>query len=202
MTHTKFTITSIILCGISNLIEQALSLLIFPNTQIFDLFHGNLSNFPLLIAIFIKMVLSALIGGILGFVLFPFFYPPPQMKVDFSNNKENNLTSSNNENDNQLDRHIPKEILPTKPDQFSDDTVLKPDEAAVHNENIAKKEQFEEKLSSGTFEDPNVVVENPGQSLVENPATLFDPPNVELKKPQLDDESYGKKRYELGTPKP
>ena len=199
MTHTKFTITSIILCGISNLIEQALSLLIFPNTQIFDLFHGNLSNFPLLIAIFIKIVLSALIGGILGFVLFPFFYPPPQMKVDFSNNTDN---SSKTENDNKLDRHTSKEILPTKSNQFSDDTVLKPDEAAVHNENIAKKEEFEEKLSSGTFEDPNVVVENPGQSLVENPATLFDPPHVELKKPQLDDESFGKKRHELGVPKP
>ncbi len=200
MTQTKFTIVSIILCGLSNLIEQMLSFIVFPNPQISALFNGNLNNAPLLAAFFIKILLSGLIGGILGFMLYPLFYPSEKLKVDFSANP----SSEQNENkpeDN--DGTSTKEDTPPEASAEKGETrPLKPVEAAKHLENTETKKDFDEKLGSGTFEDPNVVVENPGQTLVDNPATLFDPPPNEIDKPQLDEESFGKKRYELGTPKP
>lgn len=200
MTHTKFTVISILLCSISNLIEQMLSLIIFPNPQISAFFNGHLNNAPFLAAFFIKILLSGLIGGILGFILFPLFYPHEKLKVDFSAN----MSSEQNENKTKnINDALTKEDTP--PDasvEKREVQPLKPVEAAKHLENTATKKEFDEKLSNGTFEDPNVVVENPGQTLVDNPATLFDPSPKELEKPQLDDESFGKKRYELGTPKP
>lgn len=200
MTHTKFTISSIILCGLSNLIEQVMSFIIFPNQQISALFNGNLTHSPLLIAIFIKVLLSGLIGGILGFIFFPLFYRSEKLKVDFSTNLPTEQYESKNENTN--DKSTKEQNSPDAAIDQQEAQPMTPLEAAKHLENVETKKEFEEKIGSGTFEDPNVVVENPGQTLVDNPATLFDPPPKELEKPQLDDESFGKKRYELGTPKP
>lgn len=201
MSHTKYIINCLIITSLTSFLVQILDILIFPQAHIIITFQSFLNNSSLIIVILISVLLSGLIGGILGFIFYPFFYTPDQMQVDFPANMQAQPQVINTDNVNKT--HSTDETSINTHDDSQEGVPLKPDEAALHNENIEKKDEFDEKLSSGTFEDPNVVVENPGQKLVDNPATLFNPvPNEDPKKPHMNDDDYARKLYALGVPKP
>lgn len=76
-------------------------------------------------------------------------------------------------------------------------------QAALLQEQNTVKKEFESKVTDATFEDPDVIVKNPGQKLTETPAALFSKyPYENPEKPQLDDESFSRKNLDRTPPRP
>lgn len=163
------------------------------------LFERNLAQLSVIL-ILVELFISSLIGGILGFILYPLVIKSE--KINFDQQSTLSKTSAAESEKITTDDSLLKESA----DNNQIDSTITPltsEEAAVINQKTEIKEEFEQKISSGTYEDPNVVVEKPGQTLVENPATMFNkPPQEDIKKTDLDDECFSKRNYESGVPKP
>lgn len=197
MTQNKFIFSSLTVAGSTYLLIRLLELIIFFGTHPVIALSGNFIQLPLYI-LSIEFLLACLIGAILGY-FFSINYLNPT-KINFDPNKETQSPQENKAselvNENASTQDVPESGNACPP-------PLTPHEAAVQNEKNEMIEKFSEKVSEGTFEEPKITVENPGEKLVENPATMFNKPPVEdIKKTDLDDESFPKKLNVKSPPTP
>ncbi len=199
MSHLKFTINSMLTGCLTWFLLRIMTPLLTTTSLSLSVFQNKLFQLPIIFNL-LQLILASALGGIIGYFLFLISQKSPQIPFD----QQKIASSLNNDSPEESASNLPLPEQPiNKNPMESPITPLKPEEAALHNEKTELKEAFEEKISNGSFEDPNVVVENPGQTLVENPATLFNKaPLEEIKQTDLDDENYSKRRYEWGVPKP
>jgi hypothetical protein len=171
--------------------NPSVSLRISSNATLFLLF--------LITTIISCSVIGKLIGSWLHKKLYPDTIPFPS---ETSQNNPNSVCTSETSDSSSYSK------IKAEQDSASAETnveaiPLTATEAAAQNALSEIKKEFEEKISTGTFEDPNVVIEHPGEMLVETPATLFSKePVKEPEKPELPDESFPRKELIYAVPRP